>query len=82
MQVSGGSGPNVRPSTAKLTFPSPHSDLLDGKAKTYILIQWMNCIFFTCSCDFKNYIFFKGWVTALSCLDNRPLACKLVTNPI
>ena len=61
-----------------------HSGLVDkvGEAKIYILVPWMNCIFFTCSFDFKNDIFFKSWVMASLHLDNRLPVCKFITNLI
>ena len=42
----------------------------------------MNCIFFTCSFDFKNDIFFKSWVMASLHLDKRLPVCKFITNLI
>lgn len=53
-----------------------HSCLLYCEPKLYISVQWMNCVFFKCICDFKNYyIFFKCygnfitfWTIETSCL--------------
>lgn len=48
-----------------------HSGLLYGDAKVCMLVQWLNCIFFKCICDFKNDVFFMRYMIASLRLETR-----------